>query len=470
MFKPSYTTLTLLSALLILLSSCEEQHQEDFKEDKAHFLEMLKFELQNPPKEVIGYYIDSIDWHGQTVPEYPKIITVESTPCTLHFKVKGQQFKEETGFYAEEYIKSPLCEDRPEITNSFLRVYTVTENKLCEHEEGVWFPVLAEYPELFASPDPENVYIPHVIEGGTYNDVGYMLRDGSTINLSVEEDGVDHIRLELNPDSSLTEEKLFTICILNTYLNPDSKITPPEMAGCLTIRIVPKGSIGKSKLSYKGKIYESDMAGEDMPVYRDRETARLVKSFQGRNDLTSVYVGDVLYVYDEEDMSARPALKKITSKPTDKRRISLLPGTRALSDYANGMTGEALGFCSLYDDTNFSDTHLLLNLTDYKEYYDEYRMLNQGLNDKVSSLAVIYNGTDPDACAVLTVWEDSNFNFEDNDRIKHRVSFIATKDNPHTVCSNLKNVQCIGSSKSWNDLISSISFYFGNYGTYWKNY
>lgn len=35
---------------------------------------------------------------------------------------------------------------------------------------------------------------------------------------------------------------------------------------------------------------------------------------------------------------------------------------------------------------------------------------------------------------------------------------------------NLKDIKCIGSGDSWNDRISSYSFYFGNYARKFKDY
>ena len=92
------------------------------------------------------------------------------------------------------------------------------------------------------------------------------------------------------------------------------------------------------------------------------------------------------------------------------------------------------------------------------------------LNGKVSSLAVAYNGDNAEICAVLTVWEDSYFNFGDYDRTKHRISFIASKATPHISWPSLKKIKCMGSSNSWNDRISSFSFHFGYYGRGLKDY
>ena len=92
------------------------------------------------------------------------------------------------------------------------------------------------------------------------------------------------------------------------------------------------------------------------------------------------------------------------------------------------------------------------------------------LNDKVTSLVVAYDGDDDEVCAVLTVWEVIHYNYGDNDRTKHRLSFVASYESPRVMRDNLKNIKCIGSGDSWNDRISSYSFYFGNYARKLKDY
>lgn len=64
----------------------------------------------------------------------------------------------------------------------------------------------------------------------------------------------------------------------------------------------------------------------------------------------------------------------------------------------------------------------------------------------------------------------SNFNEGDNDRTKHRVSFIASRYYPEVKWATLKDLSCIGSHNSWNDRISSYAFYMGNYENRWIDY
>jgi len=113
----------------------------------------------------------------------------------------------------------------------------------------------------------------------------------------------------------------------------------------------------------------------------------------------------------------------------------------------------------MFKSMNFIFCHVLK-----KNPYDIYEipyMKSVGLNDKVSSLMVRYNMDDPNGCAILTVWEDSNFNHDDNDRTKHRTNFVATYTERTKAVGNLKNVSCFNAHDSWNDRISSISFHVG---------
>lgn len=143
--------------------------------------------------------------------------------------------------------------------------------------------------------------------------------------------------------------------------------------------------------------------------------------------------------------------------------------TRA-GDPFQWQSSNALGYCALFDDSNYTDTYMYYNLLGLNKFEDCNKMSNKNLNDKVSSLAVSYNGTNKDVCAVLTIWEDSDYNNGDNDRTKHRISVIATYDQRKVMYPDLKKIKCIGSSNSWNDRISSLSFHFGYVDSQWKNY
>lgn len=118
----------------------------------------------------------------------------------------------------------------------------------------------------------------------------------------------------------------------------------------------------------------------------------------------------------------------------------------------------------LWDDTNFRDTHREFHIKSNSELFDIPVLKDYGLNDKVSSLKIqntmsISTAT-TNLIAIVTVWEDSDFNYGDHDRTKHRMNFYAA---PGQIGSyeNLKKIPCGSSSSSWNDRISSLSFHIG---------
>lgn len=232
------------------------------------------------------------------------------------------------------------------------------------------------------------------------------------------------------------------------------------------------------KVRYKGTLYSSmaKLDENEHLQYEDSTFASLVDDLESRNDLEVVVKEDgIVDYYDTEDIAENNMIKSLMQNlepgynATTGTRTDI-PVTRSSSDPYRYMTTGALGYCALYDDKNFSDTHLIQNFTSFTDFYDQERMKTVGLNDKTTSLAVAYDGTDSGVCAVLTVWEDTDYNFGDNDRTKHRISFVASYYTPRLSWSNLKNLPCGNSRDSWNDRISAISFHFGHYGSYLSDY
>ena len=229
------------------------------------------------------------------------------------------------------------------------------------------------------------------------------------------------------------------------------------------------------KAKYKGQLYVTNahLNENEELVYDSQDFKNLMDYLASRNNVETIVKDDeVVNYYDEDDMNAVPALRAL-QKRIDSGRCVGINGDTYFSRAGNAwehMDQNALGFCVLYDDDNFSDTRTFKNLMDLNSVYDEHYLRDIGLNDKITSLAVAYKGTASDICAVLTVWEDSNYNFGDNDRTKHRVSFVASVDKPLVSRANLKNIPCINSGNSWNDRISSFSFHFGYYGANLKDY
>ena len=229
------------------------------------------------------------------------------------------------------------------------------------------------------------------------------------------------------------------------------------------------------KARYKGIIYTSSAQFNEKNeiVYEDTEFQTLMESLSKKDYVETIVMdNEIVDYFDSDDMAAQPALKALMKKVDASRKISVrkdIIGSRSSDGFQN-MSTEALGYFAIYDDDNFSDTNYYSNFTGLSEYYDQYSLKDIGLNDKVTSLVVSYNGTNSEVCSVLTVWEDSSYNHGDNDRTKHRISFIASAKNPRLSRPNLKNIPCLNSKDSWNDRISSLSFHFGNFGEYLRNY
>lgn len=124
----------------------------------------------------------------------------------------------------------------------------------------------------------------------------------------------------------------------------------------------------------------------------------------------------------------------------------------------SGPAAGDLACLELWDDTNFKDTYREFHIKDYYTSHDIRILKDYGLNDKVSSLKIHNKLTNYSLIAIVTVWEDSNFNHGDHDRTKHRMNFYANSNGIGSY-GNLKKIPCGGSS--WNDRISSFSFHIG---------
>ena len=224
---------------------------------------------------------------------------------------------------------------------------------------------------------------------------------------------------------------------------------------------------------YKGVEYSSvAIARNDSLFYMDEAFNQLLENIAAIPSSVSFVQNDSCTEYfdRQEEFLAKYGIRELNEQEKAelknvKRLNEYLPTGRGMianyQDAYNKMKSNDLIYAALFDDTNFSDTHLYLHIKDPYEVYEQPRMKSVGLNDKVSSLMVRYNMDDPDACAILTVWEDSNYNNEDNDRTKHRTNFVATYSKRTNAVYNLKKVSCFNAHDSWNDRISSISFHVG---------
>lgn len=220
---------------------------------------------------------------------------------------------------------------------------------------------------------------------------------------------------------------------------------------------------------YLSKAYEQNGSN----VYENPEIIEILEQIEQIPTAVSVVNpdGTVEYFTNDSEMQKQHKFKilkstDIESFQKEHPNFSNLISTRA-TDIAN---------CTMYDDDNFKDTNYTMTLTslfDIEEFavldYD-YSNNPIGLNDKITSLLINYNISDPELCAILVVWEDTRFNYGDNDRTKHRTYFLANSTNPHARYANLKAYPCFNSRDSWNDRISSVSFHIGYSNSLPSNY
>lgn len=143
--------------------------------------------------------------------------------------------------------------------------------------------------------------------------------------------------------------------------------------------------------------------------------------------------------------------------------------TRAVNPFV-WWDASAPGYVALFDDNGFADTSINFNLYNLYQSVDIPNMKEYGLNDKVSSIALGYNGNNSNVCTVLTVWEDSDYNHGDIGRKKHRLHFLASGLTRMLQIPDLRKVICHGSSSNWNDRISSMSLHFGYVDASYINY
>lgn len=243
----------------------------------------------------------------------------------------------------------------------------------------------------------------------------------------------------------------------------------------ITQKACPDTAPFEMKIRYKGQIHKSQAhidINENI-VFEDKSFAAIMTEINSKDDIeTFILNEDIVDYMDYEDLKKRPELQRISEKVEHPELVPLrndILFTRANEMAFIPMDKNGLGYFIMCDDTDFYDTCKYGDLYDLIGAHDIVNLEGVGLNDKVSSLAIAYNGDSADVCAVLTVWEDSWFNFDDEIRAKHKMTVVASKFNPRLAIPNLKKVSCKGSSKSWNDRISSSSFHFGHYGTYPKD-
>ncbi|WP_455665590.1 hypothetical protein [Phocaeicola sp.] len=224
---------------------------------------------------------------------------------------------------------------------------------------------------------------------------------------------------------------------------------------------------------YKDVKYNSAVISKgDSLFYLDENFNKLMETIKSVPGSVSFIQNDSCAEYfdSQDDFFIKYGIRELTEKEKSNlenvRRLNVsYPFSRSITgnyqDAYNKMESNDLIYVALFDDTYYSDTRLYIHIKNPYDVYEIPYMKSVGLNDKVSSLMIRYNMDDPNGCAILTVWEDSNFNHDDNDRTKHRTNFVATYTQRTQSVGNLKKVSCFNAHDSWNDRISSISFHVG---------
>ena len=269
-----------------------------------------------------------------------------------------------------------------------------------------------------------------------------------------EKEGESVICIELTQNDQDTERRIVV------YITSDVIIHHCYQTGAVELRQQPDNSEAKRfplKAKYKDRVYtteaETDINGD--LVFLDSEYANLMERLDSMEDIQMLIMGDeTIYYYDKEDIVNNHPYKDVLSiEPSN------AVGTRA--DGFENDDPSYLGYFGIYDNDHFKGSNITQGLTNFHYTHNLPNLKVYSMNDKVTSIAVGYNSDDSLVCSVLTIWEDTNYNNEDDNRSKHRISIIASKNSPKTSIPDLKKVKKIGSSKSWNDCISSLSFHFG---------
>ena len=219
---------------------------------------------------------------------------------------------------------------------------------------------------------------------------------------------------------------------------------------------------------YKGRQYSTvvNIDGYGNMSYEDQEFHNLISSLDQKESVETVIEPDgIIHFYDSEEMKTSLKLKAIFHPENLPQSYSIFGGgflTRG--DAFAGLDSSKPGGMAVYDDNNFSDRDIKFNLNGFESIYALDDLSRYSMNDKISSVAVTYNATDETVCSVLTLWNDDHYNYADKDGKKHRITFIANKDNRQMSWKDLKSIPYLGGGGNWNDKASSLIFHAGYYG------
>lgn len=272
--------------------------------------------------------------------------------------------------------------------------------------------------------------------------------------ISKTQDGEAVINVELDANESFSERRI------RIYSISDQVVDHVSPFGNIEIIQQPAPQSFLLKAKFKGNVYSTmaELDSEGNFLYRSEEYAQLMREIDSNPDVQMVVMDDsTIHYYDSDDIAANQPYEDIRSLVADNGNTSFT--TRA--DGFEYQESEDLGYMAMYDNDHFAGKMHYKGLANYHFTYNIPSMKPMGLNDKITSIAVGYNGPDPIVCTVLTIWEDTDYNHGDDNRSKHRISIVASQNNPKVSLPDLKKIKKIGSSKSWNDCISAFSLHFG---------
>ena len=282
--------------------------------------------------------------------------------------------------------------------------------------------------------------------------------NGSFFRVSTESaDGKAIIKVSLDANLSSTDRR---ICIFAESSPVGSYIPYGE------ITIIQESASGSTKCfemkaKYKGITYvtSAELDENGNFIFHNEEYEKIMDEIDSNPSSQMVILDDsTIYYYDQNDILSGNIYSDIQSLQQCDNDNSVL-STRA--DGFENIADEDLGYMALYDNDHFKGKMHYRGLANFHFTYNIPNIKPLDLNDKITSIAVGYQGSDPIVCTVLTVWDDTDYNFGDDDRNKHRISIIASQNSPRVSCPDLKKIKKIGSSKSWNDCISCFSLHFG---------
>lgn len=290
----------------------------------------------------------------------------------------------------------------------------------------------------------------------------------------IEEDGVQKILISLedNNTGEIRGKRIYIYKKLsNNYYG---------MGQCIIFQYPEDYLV---KVRYKGKKYES-YANADLwgnVTYKDQGMSELIDMLSAKEDVETIVMDneEVLF-FDKEDVQTNYKVKDLINEIDNSCYCQELANSQVNNVGDDRMSRlsydpfawndpDNYGYYAVFEDSEFRGYKNYYNFIGLMIYLDLYDLSEHNLQDKISSLAVAYNYTDPTICSVLVLWENEHWNYNDSNRSKHRISFVASYDNPQISRNKLSTIPCLNGG-NWNDKASSLSFYFGNYDNYWADY